>query len=96
MEHEGKYTRIFWSPEMISLMKRHYPSTKNEEMAGIVGVSVRTINRKAKELGLQKDPQWIAEIREENRRMAQAESKRKGYPGVFKNKRKQDISPCLL
>ena len=84
VEHKGCSTRIFWSGNMLSLLERYYPTTKNEEVAEIIGVSSRTLIRKARELGLSKDPDWLKGIYNFNRRDAQAESKRRGYPGAFK------------
>ena len=57
---------IFWNGNMISELKRYYPTTKNAELADYFGVSQRTINRKAKELGLVKDEAWMVEIATEN------------------------------
>lgn len=83
MEYTGKATRIYWSADMLSFLHKHYATTSNEELAGMLGVGVRTLTTKAAQLGLTKDPQWIADVREIHRLMAQAESKRKGYPGCF-------------
>lgn len=69
---------------MISYLQKHFPTTKNKELAEELGVSPRTMIRKAREMGLQKNPQWIQCVWDEHRLMAQAESKRKGYPGAFK------------
>ena len=76
-------TRIFWNRDMLDLIKAAFPNTLNEDLAGMLGVSVRTMIRKARELGLQKDPCWLAAVWEERRLMAQVESKRLGYPGSF-------------
>lgn len=84
IEHKGLATRIFWSPSMLSYLQRHFPNTKNEELAGAIGVSVRTMVRKARELNLKKDDEWLADVNNENRVLANAESKRKGYPAAFK------------
>ena len=75
---------IVWSPDMISLMKREYPFTLNDEMAGMLGVSKRTVIKKAKELGLVKDRDWLMSIWKERCFMAHCEAKRMGYPGCFK------------
>lgn len=82
--HDHHSTRIFWSRQMLDLLRQHFPTTINEELAGIIGVSLRTMVRKARELGLQKDPQWLKAIWDERRLMARAEAKRKGYPGSWK------------
>ena len=84
VEHKGVVTRIFWSPSMLSYLQRHFRNTRNEELAEAIGVSVRTMIRKARELNLQKDNEWLISIYNENRLLANAESKRKGYPGAFK------------
>jgi hypothetical protein len=84
MEHRGYSTAIFWNKDMLDYLRRHYPTTLNEELAGILGVSPRTMIRKARQLGLQKDKTWLASVWEERRLMAHAASKLKGNPGAFK------------
>lgn len=84
MEHKGNTLRIYWSTAMLDYLRRHYPTTLNEELAGCIGVSQRTMIRKARELGLKKDSQWLSHIWEERRRLANIISKSKGYPGRFK------------
>lgn len=59
-------SRIYWSGNMLSELKRYYPTTKNAELADYFGVSQRTINRKAAELGLNKSKQFIADVSKEN------------------------------
>lgn len=59
-------SRIYWSGNMLSELKRYYPTTKNSELADYFGVSQRTINRKAAELGLTKSTQFIADVSKEN------------------------------
>lgn len=82
--HNGCSVRIFWSPSMISYLQKHFPTTKNQDLSEALGVSPRTITRKARELGLEKNSEWLQGVWDEHRLMAQAESKRKGYPGGFK------------
>lgn len=84
MVHNGCSVRIFWSPSMISYLQKHFPTTKNQDLSEALGVSPRTITRKARELGLEKNSEWLQGVWDEHRLMAQAESKRKGYPGAFK------------
>jgi len=80
----GCATSIYWTPLMIHYITRYFATTTNEELAGLVGVSQRTLIRKARQLGLSKDKDWLANIWEERRLMAKAASKAKGYPGCFK------------
>lgn len=68
---------------MIDDLRRLFPKTKNEDLAEYIGVSQRTLVRKARELRLEKDSVWMAVIRETNRRLADFEARRKGYPGGF-------------
>ena len=59
-------SRIYWNGNMLSELKRYYPTTKNAELADYFGVSLRTINRKAAELGLTKSKQFIADVSKDN------------------------------
>lgn len=83
VEHNHYSTRIFWNTQMLDYLRRHFPTSLNEELAECLGVSRRTMIRKARELGLEKDPRWLSEIWEERRRLAHVISKSKGYPGGF-------------
>lgn len=51
---------IFWTPNMISILKRHYPNSPNSEVCEMLGVSERTLVRKARELGLEKSEEYIS------------------------------------
>lgn len=84
VEHHHYATRIFWNTQMLDYLRRHFPTTLNDELAGCLGVSPRTMIRKARELGLEKDPEWLADVWEERRKMAQSVTKRKGNGGQFK------------
>lgn len=56
---DGKKVSIHWNANMLSMLHRYYPNTKNTEVAELLGVSVRTLNRKVKALGLKKDADYI-------------------------------------
>ena len=58
-EHSGTCWRIVWSERMIYELKRYYPNTANEELADLLNVSKSTLYRKAKELGLKKDKEFM-------------------------------------
>lgn len=85
-------TRIFWNTDMLDYLRRHFATTLNDELAGCLGVSHRTMIRKARELGLKKDPAWLKTIWDERRKWAQSASRRLGYPGCFK--KGQHASPA--
>jgi hypothetical protein len=91
MEHECYATRIYWNGDMLSFLRRHFSTMLNEEIAGCLGVSPRTMIRKARELGLEKDPEWLRKIWEERRMMAHVISKKKGYPGGFEKGKRSSI-----
>ena len=76
--------RIFWNPNMIALLKEKYPTMLNEELTELLGVSLRTMIRKARELGIEKNKDWLIKIWNERRHWAHIEAKKKGYPGSFK------------
>ena len=84
VEHEGYAVSIHWSASMLDYLRRHFPTTLNDELAGCLCVSKRTLIRKARELGLAKDEAWLHGIWEERRQLARAVSKQKGFPGGFK------------
>lgn len=83
VEHHGFSVRIFWSENMLSILRRYYPDTKNEEIAGMLGVSPRTVVRKARELHLEKSREFTSAMSREHLLLANARSKDLGYPGGF-------------
>lgn len=81
MCYDGRRITLHWSATMLDTLRRLFPTTKNEELAELLGVSPRTVIRKARELGLTKDPEWLAAVWNERRIWAHVAAKRKGYPG---------------
>lgn len=59
IEHKDHSTRIYWSEYMVQKLKRLFPTTKNEDLAIEFNMSQRTVARKARELGLKKDKDWM-------------------------------------
>lgn len=98
-ERKHNATYIYWTGQMISDLKRFYPTTLNDELSEILQVSIRTMQRKAQELGLIKDDGWILKKWEENRLLACVRSKQLGYPGVFemnkKRRKRNDVTITL-
>jgi hypothetical protein len=66
-EHRGYGRSIHWSQQMLDDLRRLYPTTLNDVLAGFLGVSPRTMIRKARSLGLQKDPTWLLSVWNERR-----------------------------
>lgn len=83
-EHKHYANRIHWTAQMLSDLRRFFPVMKNQDVADICGVSQRTMIRKARELGLEKNQQWLHSVWDDHRRMAHLANKAKGYPGGFK------------
>lgn len=83
-EHNGYSKRINWSRQMVDDLKAMFPTTLNEDMAHIVGVSVRTMIRKARELGLRKDAEWLLGVWNDRRMVAHCVNKVHGNSGMFK------------
>lgn len=81
--HKDGRTTYYWSSAMLDYLRRRYPTTLNEELAVFLGVSTRTMIRKARELGLEKNPVWLSAIWDERRKIAHIVHRCKGYPGSF-------------
>lgn len=84
VEHRGCSTRIYWSPTMLRYLSTRFATEKNEDMAIHLGVSLRTMIRKARELGLQKDPDLMHRYSVEHCRTMQTINKFQKNNGMFK------------
>lgn len=81
--HQGLARRIYWNKQMIDDLKRLYATTKNEDLADILGVSQRTLIRKARELKLYKNPAWQHSNSMCHLKMAQLTNSIKGVKSPF-------------
>ena len=52
-------TKIIFTDEQRDWLVEHFPTTLNKDCASRLGVSMRTMIRFARELGLEKDPAWL-------------------------------------
>ena len=68
--HNGLSTRIHWTETQIREFQQRFPVTLNEDLAIDFGCSLRTIVRRAREMGLEKNKVWLDKIWEERRQMA--------------------------
>lgn len=66
MERHGKRPVIYWNGNMLSILTRHFANTSNRELVELLGVSERTMIRKARELGLAKSRAFISQTAKEN------------------------------
>jgi len=67
---KGNSTRLYWGELKVQDFKRMFPFNTNEDLAIEFECSVRTVVRRARELGLEKDPDWLQRVWNKNRRMA--------------------------
>lgn len=77
-------TRIFWNQQMLQFLKQNFATMLNSDLAEWLGVSMRTMIRKARKLGLEKDAAWLKGVWDERRRMAIASTKTNGNAGTFR------------
>ena len=65
----GNGVKLYWTSVMIEKLRRLFPTTSNDDVAAELGVSVKTIRNKARELGLAKDPCYISMICKKKQRL---------------------------
>lgn len=70
VEHRGNSTRLYWGEQKIKDFRRIFPVNTNEDVAIDMGCSVRTVVRRAREMGLEKDPYWLQNVWNKNRKLA--------------------------
>lgn len=76
---------IVWTPGQLKLLRDHFPTMFNGPLAAWIGVSVRTLIRKARELGLEKKPGFLVERKDDIQRLASEALRRlPDNPGRFK------------
>ena len=91
-----------WTDEKVSILIQYYHNTSNAEISAKTGVSERTIHRKAKELGLKKDEDYIRAVSRAGlleidyqrlcgRRMGPPKGKRCNPKGEFRKGHKEDL-----
>ena len=69
------------TPEQESWLKKHFKHTKNDDIARRLGISVRSVNRIAGELGLKKSRQFMQKTQQNAANKANESHRRNGtYP----------------
>ena len=61
---------IVWTDEQLKLLRTYFPTMFNRPLALWIGVSIRTMIRKARELGLEKTPGFLQERKRDIQRLA--------------------------
>lgn len=81
MGFKGKPLGIQWTPQMEKMVRDFYPIMFSKPLAKWIGVSHRSLIRKARELGVEKQPGFLDKKRDEISRMAGCKG---GNSGSFK------------
>lgn len=63
-------SKIIWTDEMIKIMKKEFPVNFNKEIAKKFGIGWRSVVRKARELGIKKEPLFLEKRRRTITQMA--------------------------
>ena len=64
---------LVWTPQMLTMLKALFAITFDDSLARCLGVSKRSLIRKARELGLEKEPGFIEKRQNEiNRRISES------------------------
>ena len=61
---------IVWTPDQLKLLRDYFPTMFNKPLAKWIGVSMRTLVRKARELGLEKKEGFLQERKRDIQRLA--------------------------
>ena len=84
VEHKDCSTKLHWSEYMEQKLKRLFPTTKNDDLAIEFNMSPRTVIRKAREMGLEKDKDWMQANARKNCQYMRVVNMCVGNSGQFK------------
>lgn len=70
LQEKKKWRKIEWTPDMLETLKKEFPTSYNAELSNALGVSPRSLIRKARELGLDKELGFLDKRRPEIGAMA--------------------------
>lgn len=70
---------ILWTPQMLKLLTDFYPIMFNAPLSKWIGVSFRSLIRKARELGLEKEPGFLEKRRRDIQALASEGLRRSGH-----------------
>ncbi len=86
-EPQEQGTPIDWTPEMLEILRREFPTALNQDLGRKLGISQTTLHRKARELKLTKVPDHrernIKAIGAKISRSQKASPKAAGQPGTL-------------
>lgn len=73
--HKRWTWRIYWSQSMTEYLERNFARTLNKDLCVRLDISLGVLHRKARELGLRKDPVWLKRVFSKLARQVAAERK---------------------
>ena len=76
------HKKIRWTPEMIEQVKKEFPVSYNRALAKELNVSMRSLIRKARELGIQKEKDFLIKRKNEIQEMSREAHPPHPYKGV--------------
>jgi len=76
------HKKIKWPPGMIEKVRREFPVKYNRDLARDLNVSMRSLIRKARELGIQKENDFLVKRKKEIQKMAREAHSPHPYKGV--------------
>lgn len=85
VEKKGNSVRLYWGEAKLKDFRRLYPVNTNEDVAIDMGCSVRTVVRRAREMGLEKSQVWLQSVWDANRKVAHAVNKVQGNKADLTN-----------
>ncbi len=66
IDRRTPYPQPFWSENMLNILRRYYPISPTREVSELVGLSCKSVTKKAKQLGLSKSREYIQKMNAEN------------------------------
>lgn len=76
--------KLYWSESMLEYLRRCYPTTPIADMMPVLHCGARTIQRKARELGIKKSAEWMHRHSVENCKKMRILNRAIGNSGMIK------------
>lgn len=58
----GRTWKLYWTGDMLSVLRKHHANTSDKELGEMIGVSKAAVSKKAKELGLVKSEAYKKDV----------------------------------
>lgn len=87
IQHKGLSSKIHLNKNDERFLREHYSNTENIELAQALGLSLRTLIRRARELNLEKSKEFVSKKNRDNLMIMRAKNIKNGNSGMFKKGR---------